>query len=67
VILSPKLRYVAYVWRSNTSLGELSLVVVAGNLTYTFNPHVTIGAGINALPGVRTTEGWGGPISNSVP
>jgi hypothetical protein len=29
-ILSPKLRYVAYVWSSNTSLGQLSQVVVAG-------------------------------------
>jgi hypothetical protein len=43
-ILSPKLRYVAYVWSSNTSLGQLSQVVVAGNLTYPFNPHFTVGA-----------------------
>jgi hypothetical protein len=56
-ILSPKLRYVAYVWSANTSLGQLSQVVVAGNLTYTFNPHLTVGGGVNSLPGVRTTEG----------
>ena len=31
--------------------------MVAGNLTYTFNPHLTVGGGINSLPGVRTTEG----------
>jgi hypothetical protein len=69
-ILSPKLRYVAYVWSSNTSLGQLSQVVVAGNLTYTFNPHLTVGAGINALPGVRTTEGtfrhWLGVDSHQI-
>ena len=32
-------------------------VVVAGNLNYTFNPHFTVGGGIDALPGVRATEG----------
>ncbi len=56
-VLSPKLRYLAYVWTSNTSLGQLSQVVVAGNLTYELNPHLTVGVGINSLPGVRTTEG----------
>ena len=29
---SSKLRYVAYVWSANTSLGQLSQIVVAGNL-----------------------------------
>jgi len=45
-ILSPKLRYVACVWSANTRLGQLSQVVVAGNLTYTFNPHLMFGEGI---------------------
>lgn len=56
-ILSPRLRYVAYVWSSNTSLGQLSQVVVAGNLSYAFSEHITVGGGVNSLPGVRTTEG----------
>jgi hypothetical protein len=31
--------------------------VVAGNLQYAVNEHFTFGGGINALPGVRSTEG----------
>ncbi len=56
-LLSPKFRYLAYVWTSNTSLGQVSQVVVGGNLHYRFNEHITLGAGIGALPGVRSTEG----------
>ena len=56
-LLSPKLRYVTYVWTSNTSLGQTSQVVVAGNFSYRFGDHLNLGAGINALPGVRTTDG----------
>lgn len=54
---TPKFRYLAYVWTSNVSQGQLAQVVVAGNLTYTFNDHFTLGGGINALPGVRSLEG----------
>ncbi len=56
-IMDPKFRYLAYVWTSGTSQGQTSQVVVAGNLGYTFNPHVTVAGGVGALPGVRTTEG----------
>jgi hypothetical protein len=56
-LLSPKFRYLAYVWTSNTSLGQVSQVVVGGNLQYRFNEHITLGAGIASLPGVRSTEG----------
>lgn len=56
-LLDPKFRYLTYVWTSNTSLGTTSQVVVAGNLTYQFSPHFTLGAGIASLPGVRSTEG----------
>ena len=56
-IMSRKLRYLAYVWSSNVSLGQASQVVVGGNLNYTFNEHATVGAGISTLPGARTTEG----------
>ena len=56
-IMDPKFRYVAYVWTSNTSQGQGAQVVVGGSLTYAFNPHATVGVGINALPGVRSTEG----------
>ena len=56
-ILNPKFRYVAYVWSTNTSQGLVTQVVVAGNLTYAFDPHFTLGLGIASLPGVRSTEG----------
>ncbi len=55
--LSPKFRYLTYVWSTNVSQGQLTQVVAAGNLTYTFNDHFTLGAGVNSLPGVRSTEG----------
>ena len=46
-----------YVWSSNASLGQNTQVVVAGNVTYQFNDRLTIGGGINGLPGVRSAEG----------
>ena len=56
-LLNPKFRYMTYVWTSNTSQGQGAQVVVAGNLNYNFNEHLTLGAGIDGLPGVRSTEG----------
>ncbi len=56
-ILSRQFRYQVYVWTSNASLGQSTQVVVAGNLTYRFNDHVTFGGGIKGLPGVRSVEG----------
>jgi hypothetical protein len=56
-IMSPKFRYTTYVWTSNASLGLSSQVVVAGNLTYKFSDYVTVGGGVNGLPGNRSTEG----------
>ena len=55
--LDPKFRYYLYVWSSNPSQGDPAQVVGAGNLSYTFNRHVTIGGGITSLPSVRSTEG----------
>lgn len=55
--LAPQFRYVAYVWTSNTSQGQGAQVVVAGNMTYTFNDHVALGAGIGGLPTTRSTRG----------
>jgi len=55
--LTPKFRYYLYVWSSNTSQGDPAQVVGAGNLSYTFNRFVTVGAGITSLPSVRSTEG----------
>jgi Protein of unknown function (DUF3011) len=55
--LTPKFRYYLYVWSSNTSQGDPAQVVGAGNLSYTFNRHVTLGGGITSLPSVRSTEG----------
>jgi len=53
----PRLRYLAYVWSANTSQGQSAQVVVAGNLTYVFNPAFNLGIGIGALPTTRSTEG----------
>jgi hypothetical protein len=55
--LTPKFRYYLYVWSSNPSQGDPAQVVGAGNLTYVFNRFVSFGAGITALPTVRSTEG----------
>ncbi len=55
--LNPKFRYYLYVWSSNPSQGDPAQVVGAGNLSWTFNRHVTFGAGITSLPSVRSTEG----------
>jgi len=55
--LTPKFRYYLYVWSSNASQGDPAQVVGGGNLSYTFNRFVSVGAGIAALPTVRSTEG----------
>ena len=55
--LTPKFRYYLYVWSANTSQGEGAQVVGAGNISYTFNRHVSLGVGITSLPSVRSTEG----------
>jgi len=55
--LTPKFRYYLYVWSSNASQGDAAQVVGAGNLSYTFNRFVSVGAGITSLPTVRSTEG----------
>jgi hypothetical protein len=55
--LTPKMRYYLYVWSSNSSQGDPAQVVGAGNLTWSFNRFVSVGAGITSLPSVRSTEG----------
>ena len=55
--LTSKFRYYLYVWSANTSQGDPAQVVGAGNLSYTFNRFITLGAGITSLPTVRSTEG----------
>jgi hypothetical protein len=56
-IMSRQLRYTMYIWTSNTSLGQTSQLVFAGNINYKFDPRATLGFGIAPLPGVRSTEG----------
>jgi hypothetical protein len=56
-IFDPKLRYVFYTWTSNTSLGDVSQVVVAGYLNYLFDEKINVGLGIGGLPSTRTTQG----------
>ena len=51
------MRYYLYVWSSNASQGDPAQVVGAGNLSWTFNRFVSVGAGITSLPSVRSTEG----------
>jgi hypothetical protein len=55
--LTPKFRYYLYVWSSNPSQGDPAQVVGAGNLSFSFDRHVTLGGGITSLPTVRSTEG----------
>ena len=55
--LDPKFRYFLYVWTCNASQGQGAQVVLAGNLSYNFNKHFALRAGIMSLPGVRSTEG----------
>jgi hypothetical protein len=56
-LMDPKFRYLAYVWSSNPSQGLGAQVVVAGNLNYIVNPHLTVGGGVENLPSVRSCEG----------
>lgn len=56
-LMDKNLRYIFYVWTNNTAQGQGAQVVVAGNLKYKLNKHFTFGAGVNSLPGVRSTEG----------
>jgi hypothetical protein len=56
-VLDPKLRYLSYVWTSNTSQGLGAQVVVAGNLSYLFDEKFNLGVGIGGLPTSRSVEG----------
>jgi hypothetical protein len=56
-MLDPKFRYFLYAWSSNASQGQGAQVVLAGNLNYSFNKFISIGAGIRSLPGTRSVEG----------
>ncbi len=55
--LTPKMRYYLYVWSSNSSQGDPAQVVGGGNISWSFNRFVSVGAGITSLPSVRSTEG----------
>jgi hypothetical protein len=56
-VMDPRFRYFLYGWTSNASQGLAAQVVLAGNLNYNFNKHISIGAGIRSLPGTRSVEG----------
>lgn len=55
--LTPKFRYYLYVWSQNPAQGQPAQVVGGGNISYTFNRYVSVGAGITSLPSTRSTEG----------
>lgn len=56
-LFDPRFKYLSYVWTSNTSQGLGAQVVVGGNLNYEFDSRLTLGGGVDGLPGVRATEG----------
>jgi hypothetical protein len=56
-IMSEKFRYFLYAWSSNASQGLGAQVVLAGNLSYSFNKLFNVGVGIRSLPGTRSVEG----------
>jgi hypothetical protein len=56
-IMDKRFRYFLYAWSANASQGLGAQVVLAGNLNYTFNKYVSVGAGIYSLPGARSVEG----------
>ena len=56
-IADPKLRYLTYLWTSNTSQGLPAQVVIGGNITYAFDDSLNVGVGIGGLPSTRSTEG----------
>jgi hypothetical protein len=56
-LLDEKFRYFLYAWSSNASQGLGAQVVLAGNLSYSFNKAFSVGAGIRSLPGTRSVEG----------
>jgi hypothetical protein len=56
-IMDKRFRYFLYAWTSNANQGLDAQVVLAGNLTYTFNKYLAIGSGIFSLPGTRSLEG----------
>jgi hypothetical protein len=56
-MFDPKLRYLTYIWTSNTSQGLPAQVVLGGNLTYGFDEALLMGVGIGGLPSTRSTEG----------
>lgn len=55
--LDPQFNYFLWVWTSNATMGQGAQVVVAGTLSYVFDPAFRLGAGISALPAVRSLEG----------
>ncbi len=56
-VMDPKLSYQLYVWSANSSLGQGAQVVVGGFLQYKFDEAFSLGGGITALPGTRSTMG----------
>jgi len=56
-LLDEKFRYFLYAWSSNASQGLGAQVVLAGNLSYSFNKAFNVSAGIRSLPGTRSVEG----------
>lgn len=56
-VYDPNFRYLFYTWTNNANQGDGAQVVVGGNLSYHFADALTLGAGIYALPSVRSNRG----------
>ena len=56
-LYDPAFQYLLFAWTSNPSMGDGAQVVLAGNLSYTFNKNFTLAGGIMPLPATRSLMG----------
>jgi hypothetical protein len=56
-VYDPNFRYLFYTWTNNANQGDGAQVVLGGNLSYRFADSLVLGAGIYALPSVRSNRG----------
>lgn len=55
-LFDPRFNYNAYFWTSNANQGQGAQVVGAGNLSWTFNEHLRVYAGVHSVPSTRSTN-----------
>jgi hypothetical protein len=52
-----RFRYLVFIWTNNAVAIDGGQMYLAGNLAFDFDPALTVGAGIDALPSTRSTTG----------